>query len=293
MQSGGVVLSEQVFHIYTTGIINWANDAHREDGHNLIRSWVNSTRNNIIDRVPPHFKISIHHYDPLYSGSNQPIGEPDRMHIITQINDNLLEQDRQHPRVVNVEFLDKPLDLQQIQEIQLPYIIVDLAHIFLYPPIPFTVSIGGHYEEATCENMQINSLRFGYLGDPISFALSISDIVHIGDDGNVETWIDRMITTDRVPKDYNQLYPHDVIVNIHSKIIRNIEDKIKDLLGGIPFYRIEHILTHVKPSNNEIIKKLMDYFWNNNPFDVIINKIVTEVIQEKIDTIFSIEPLPE
>lgn len=292
IQSGGAVVPE-VFHIYTTGIVNWGNNLNREDRHNLIRSWVVSTRNNMIERVPSNFRISIHHYDPLYGDSNKPIGEPDRTRIITQVNDDLVEQDRQHPRVVNVEFLDQPLNLEVLKQIQRPHLIVDLAHIFLYPPIPFTVSIGGHYGEATSENMQINSLRFGYLGDSISFALSTSDIVRIGEDGNVETWIDRMITTGRVPEDYSPNYPDDIINKTNDRIIRGIEDKTKELLGGIFLYRIENILSAIKPPINEIIRKIMDKFWNNKPFDNIINEIVQEVIEEKADTIFSMEPLPE
>ena len=102
-----------------------------------------------------------------------------------------------------------------------------------------------------------------------------------------------MITTERVPEDYSPNYPDDIINKTKIKIIRGIEDKTKELLGGIFLYRIENILSAIKPPINEIIRKIMDKFWNNKPFDVMIDEIVKEVIEEKADTIFSMEPLAE
>ena len=253
--------SNNIFNIFTTGILNWVNNIYNnDDNQNLINIWNQSIRNSIISKIPSKFKINFYHYDP---------------HQITQeikniINNNLILKDKNNYRVQNSTFINQGLNLDKVQNTNL-HLVLDFASIFKYVKKINTVKIAGNYPgviQGTNE-LNIKSLRTGFLGDEFGQLLMLSEhIIKLKENGNMETYVDMMIKNNI---NYDEIVPSDFIENIYNEIIKKIRltftiDIVDEKMNNINLKQkiINDILFQLenKVQENKIIKDLIEKYKN-------------------------------
>ena len=253
--------SNNIFNIFTTGILNWINNIYNnDDNQNLINIWNQSIRNSIISKIPSKFKINFYHYDP---------------HQITQeikniINSNLILKDKNNYRVQNSTFINQGLNLDKVKNSNL-HLVLDFASIFKYVKKINTVKIAGNYPGVIQDTNELNikSLRTGFLGDELSQLLMLSDhIIKINENGNIETYVDMMIKNNI---NYDEIVPSDFIENIYNEIIKKIRltftiDIVDEKMNNINLKQkiINDILFQLenKVQENKIIKDLIEKYKN-------------------------------
>lgn len=278
------------FNIYTTGLSNW--QSYGQDNQNLIRIWNNGIRESIINLIPANFQIKLYHYDPLLNieaGLYKKINNADRKHSIDYINHNLILNDYTNNRVNNSIFIDNKLNLETIQT---PYIILDIAHIFIYPRKRKTVrqilSRRSYGEE-----LILNSVRFGFIGDELSLYLAKSNIFKVTEDGQVITYIDKMIDINNKEEkkdsgqksyDFDPTYPLGLLEDIYRKIVGLIERKIKEIKEVDSIIKIEDLRKRLI-TNEEIIKSIVNYIWNDFTSTQIIMKLTKFLLEKNMNSI--------
>lgn len=112
------------------------------------------------------------------------------------------------------------------------------------------------------KDLLINSVRFGFIGDPNPLELAKSKIFEIQEDGTVKSYIDKMIEINnkngftnpdgRIFK-FNSINPDEIIYDIKNKIINNV-------IQIIPAYEPEP----------DIIQSIINYIWNDISYEDII-----------------------
>lgn len=181
-QNGG---TPKVFNLYTTGIV---------DGSSLffLQKWVNIFRNSILRNIHPSFNhIIIKHYDPMTLNTCK-----EKLKMINAINEILIINDNcasTKDRKITSEFILEPINLKNIN---IPHLILDMAHIFDYLPKK-RIQLNNNYGDISNEILtNINSVYIGwyrpYEGISSEY-LASSDFVKVYDDGYVSTYIDRII----------------------------------------------------------------------------------------------------
>ena len=283
------VANDQVFHIYTTGIINWG--TFDDPTQNLIAAWNNGVREALIQKIPQNFNISLHHYDPIlgigqHEQPMQPIQGEDRQRQIDYAHANLIPGDFGNGRVVATEFIDRGFDAGR--GIQNPHLVIDLAHIFQYPYNIGTVIPGGNYGEGVGQPIPINSLRTGFLGNGFGAILGLADTVRVSDVGVVETYVDRMIARG---DQYNIDNPSDFIENIYERLRVSIENAVKRLKDNAPLFRVQHIIDAIRPDPIVLVNSILARLWNDFTIERIIEEITEHQIQVNIEVITAMNPL--
>ena len=275
---------DNTFHIYTTGIINWG--SFEDPGQNLINAWNNGVRELIIRKIPDGFNIKLHHFDPILEiSSNGPIKKTDqnRENYINYANENLIPSDLGNQRVIITNFIDEELDIENIQN---PHLIIDLGHIFKYPHIKYTVILGGNYGGSIGEPIKLNALRTGFLGNGFGSLLSLADTIRVNKYGNVETYVDLMISKGY---NYDENNPSSFIENIYHKLILNIENSVKNLKDNAPLFRVEHIIKKILPDTTSLLNSILVRLWNDFKPDRLISEITNNLVQLKIDIITTMD----
>ena len=259
------------FNVYTTGLSNWQST---EGDQNILKKWNSGIRENIVKLIPEKFGINFIHYDPFITydetGNEVKIIGDDRETEIKRIT-GMLSSDFTNKRVKSSIFIDDYLDLENLRS---PYIILDIAHIFVYPN---TINIVQKMKETPSgfegdgENLLINSVRFGFIGDKGSFNLAKSKLFEVLDDGSVITYIDKMIEInnmavtggegkgedERIYK-FNPINPADIIYEIKNKVLKYI-------------YDITRNEQFIKSLN--ITESIINYIWNNMTPKQIVDKL--------------------
>jgi hypothetical protein len=281
--AGSAVLSQ--FNIFTTGIVNWAN-FYQED-QNLIQIWNKELKKFIFSKISPNFtEINIYHYDPIYdAGTRSRLAISKIKESIEYVNSNLIPNDFGTERVNLSEFFDRPLDIARIQALRNPYIILDFAHVFDYIPLKNHVVIGNNYSEDSDQRpLKLNVLRTGYIGNGFGRLFSTTNTFTINPDGSLYTYIDKMID---LGIEYDYKNPEYYFETILKKTIQRIEQTVKDLKGGTPIYKIEHIINDVLPEQMNLVNLIVDKFMNGTYSDseTIIVELTQEVISLKLEFI--------
>lgn len=236
---------DKLFHVYTTGLSNWQS---QEGNQNIIEKWNSEVIVNIIKLIPTEYKICFRHFDPLVSIDLINISNEERLKEIDRIKTFLL-QNFEDDRVIGSVFIDKYLNLEELIP---PYIILDFAHIFVYTDTMHTVqkiieTPSGEFK-GDGQDLLINSVRFGFIGDPNPLQLAKSKIFEIQEDGTVKSYIDKMIEInnnngftnpdDRIFK-FNSINPDEIIYDIKNKIIDNVKqmfpvyEPVQDIIPSI------------------------------------------------------------
>lgn len=284
--------TNNTYNIFTTGIVNWF--GFDDDEQNLINFWNNELKNIIISKIPSNFtEIKIYHYDPIltiFEGNLIQLPEgSQRNEIKDYVDKNLILNDKATDRVNHSEFIDTRLDIDTVQEIGQPYIVLDFAHIFRYIQIPNYVTYANYYREGlNQEPLSLNVLRTGFIGNGFGRDFSKANTFRINPDGSLYTYIDKMIDLEI---DYNidepQKYFEEIVKDVNNLII----DKIKELKGVDSMFKVQHIINEVKPSDVDLINSIMIRFWDDKPRQQIIEEVVNYYIEKKIDKILEMIPI--
>ena len=203
LQNGGAVpLPEKNrinFTIYTTGISNWLNSRENENSNQNIARIYNNLKGNIINQIPLRYNISIKHYDPLIGGhidtsNNNYKNRFDKLCENLNYIGNITNNEVMDNVIVsNSEFLAKEFKLSDISMNE-PYLILDFAHLFTYTANPNVVEYGRNYfNPIQPVEVDLNVIRTGFLGDPISTALfGSNNLFKVNQDNTILTLTKKM-----------------------------------------------------------------------------------------------------
>jgi len=274
---GSYIPEKPIFHIYTTGIVNWAH--FDEEDQNLINKWKDGICQNIVGKIPIHFDIKIHHYDPLLFVSDDPANS--RTGLIQYVNDNLILHDTQYGRVRSSEFHDESFNASLVEH---PYLVFDMAHIYRFLPFVGQVRIGGSYGEEPSEPVQLHVLRTGFVGNSeTAFDLARSDSFTINEVGVVRTFTDQII--DNPDYELIDTEPSDYIDNMVDVIRRKIEDAIIGLTGKKYFEIDEFLKTFIQKNRTIIVNLIINRIWMNINPDIIKEEIIGYIMDNNIEEI--------
>lgn len=287
-QTGGSSLvtntENNIFTIYTTGLYDSGSNT------NLIDLWNSDVRDNIISLIPENFRIKFIHYDPLvvWNLDKAKFEKIENQGTITtiknELEDILQKKDMENNRVIESIFINEYFDINNIN-LEKPYIILDIAHLFLYENKVKTVK---KLDRSDNREYNINSVRFGYIGDGgIPLILAKSKLFEINNNGEVITYIDKMINSGIK---FDGVYPSGVIQNIYNEIKKKIKENI---------FRLTNITDTV--DNDEIVKNcvsnivkefdniiyIINYIWQNYKQEQVINTIVNEIVEENLNAILA------
>lgn len=272
-----------IFTIYTTGLYDSGNK-------NLINLWNTDVRDNIISLIPKNFRIKFIHYDPLivWNLDKAKFEKIENQGTITtiknEIEDILQKKDMENNRVIESIFINEYFDINNIN-LEKPYIILDIAHLFLYKNKVKTVK---KLDRSDNREYNINSVRFGYIGERgIPLILAKSKLFEVNNNGEVITYIDKMISSGI---NFEGRYPSGVIQNIYNEIKKKIKENI---------FRLTNITDTV--DNDEIVKNcvsnivkefdniiyIINYIWQNYKQEQVINTIVNEIVEENLNAILA------
>jgi len=185
------------FTIYTTGLADgypgladgYSGLADGYPGSESLASyWIkpDGIFDNILKLIPSNYRISIVHSDILHLR--------DEIELETELNGFFgLEDLKKDDRVISSTFTTAELNFEVIsrQDIK-SYIIIDIAHVFLYTSIQKQV-IYQPYSGDQQTIMPLNVVYFGFPPYYISQILLHSTIFRISDEGYITTYIDRLI----------------------------------------------------------------------------------------------------
>jgi hypothetical protein len=286
-QTGGTSLvnnnENSIFTIYTTGLYDSSNK-------NLINLWNSDVRDNIISLIPENFRIKFIHYDPLVVWNNDKAkfekieNQGTITTIKSELEDILQKKDMENNRVTESIFTNEYFDINKIN-LEKPYIILDIAHLFLYENKVKTVK---KLDRSDNIEYNINSVRFGYIGEGgIPLILAKSKLFEVNNNGQVITYIDKMINSGIK---FNGIYPSDAIQNIYNEIIKQIKKNIFNFTGIKDTVDNDEIVKNcvsniVKEFDN--IRLIINYIWQNYKQEQIINTIVSKIVEENVEIILA------
>ena len=233
------------YTIYTTGIAEWG----KLD--NMYKYWNETLCSKICNTIPLTFNI----INIIHSDTFADIDENEKNPIEEEINKNLWNITNIDTRIKTILFQKDPLNFTEIKNQKLPYLIVDLAHIFAYTGItnkdPYgstEVYIYGHYGEEKGENIFLNIFYPDYVGQeqPDSDLKITSrqiiegktNIIRIESDGYFLSIINILSNKERF-KDFDNYYPLTKIKNMMKKIKLKIQSKYKEKYNGYDRFDIE------------------------------------------------------
>jgi len=251
----------KTFYIYTTGLGCWSDPI-------LTQYWDSTIRENILKNIDESFtKIVFEHYDPFID-----IDEPTK------------EKFRKE-NIDKCEFIDKFIDLDKINTLNKdnmhPHLLIDFAHILNYLPNKETITSNSYGEKKSIKYNHINSLYFGFLGDPIPRHIATLKLFDMDSNGKITTYIDKLIRLGYVMcDDINPLTdPIKIIKNIIIIVKRDLEQILK-AKGKSPVLiddlNIENTSDYYKDAINMIMiqnkspKELQDFLYNM--IEPLVNK---------------------
>ncbi len=276
---GTSIIKKQVFHIYTTGIINWGQFEKEED--NLIKKWNDGILQNIVGKIPTNFDIRIYHYDPLND-----IRLEDKPRIIDYINYNLIQYDKQESdRVISSEFHAEAFNESFVERLH-PHLVFDMGHVYRFLHIVGQVKNGGWYGEEPSEPVQLHVLRTGFVGNSeTAFDLARSDSFTINEVGVVRTFTDQIIDNpdyeliDTEPSDFiNYMIDNDTT---KDTITHKLKDYLEVLMVKKNFLEIHDISVNLIQEHRTIIVNLiMNRIWKNIKPEIIKDDVVKYIINQ-------------
>ena len=273
-----------IFTIYTTGLYDSGSNT------NLIDLWNSDVRDNIISLIPENFRIKFIHYDPLvvWNLDKAKFEKIENQGKITTIKSELevilQKKDMENNRVIESIFINEYFDINNIN-LEKPYIILDIAHLFLYENKVKTVK---KLDRSDNREYNINSVRFDYIGEGgIPLILAKSKLFEVNNNGQVLTYIDKMISNGI---EFGGDYPSKVIQNIYNEIKKKIKENIFRLTNITDTVDNDEIVKNcvsniVKEFDN--IRLIINYIWENYNEERIIEIIVSKIVEENIETILT------
>ena len=278
---------KEPFYLYTTGIVNWAEFQYEDQ--NLIQIWNNALRNFIISKIPNNFSIILHHFDPILDLDNnlKPLPDGDKKTtILNYVQNELLANDRIHPRIIDSNFSDKGINPFEIQNIDFHHLVLDFAHIFIHEP-DNSVTIKNYKEEMKSVPISLNVLRTGFIGNGFGRIFTFTDNIRIQDTGEITTYVNKLI---ELEIDYDPVNPSDTIEKIFVDILRRFERGIQELKGGQPYFKVKHIIDTVKPNDIDFVNSIMLRLWDNKPLEQIKEEVINYYISKNQGRILKMKP---
>ena len=282
-QEGGY---NNIFHIYTTGIANWGNPDANGDVNIL---WSECFCQQICAMIPHRFRtIDITHCDLLLY-----VDEEKKEDLYLNIQQKLLNQNIPL-KVRNVDFQTDPLDFELISIQEIPYIVIDIAHIFGYvidelsSNIITRAYIKGAYGEDIRNPISLNVVYLGFLENGTnSINLSETSFFNVNTDDTITTYINKILNNERFilikTEDYDQVI--DPMLKI-DELVKNIIKKIYDGIrrrysGSIDIYdeKNKHNVIEI-----ELKKELINLIMTT---DIIENVLIDSIYSHIMKKYFS------
>ena len=320
LQNGGAILGEEgtIFNIYTTGLTNWLDAREDQSSNQNIAKIYNDLKENFFNNIPPRFNVRITHYDPMIGSIDASANNTELIKNLCKNIDYLNNVTNNdviiNPIIVHSEFIAKGLTLEDINR-DLPYMILDFAHVFTYTANPNVVEYGRNYQVPTgIQELDLNVIRPGFLGDIIPSAVFGSrELFRINDSNQIITLNKKMrrtlpyLLTEEYW--YNGREPSDLFINLIREGIRGtpelerinpikhrLENQLRELLSlslDEAQRRVQVKLSDVNFVKN-ITNKIISAIWNdmlpNNlnasgraDFENYLNLITGEIIQENYE----------
>ena len=166
------------------------------------------------------YQISISHFDPLI------IEEISQEKVDLQEKNiefikELSVKERQLPGIISSNFYDLEFN-ENVVDISEPHLILDFAHIFSYTENPDIQQLGVFYHQDRSNSRNIvnlNVLRFGFLGDIIAQVIFRVNPLFIVENGSIVTLT--KIIQRKLPILISQNYLEDPIMLFFEKVVRN------------------------------------------------------------------------
>jgi hypothetical protein len=255
------------FVIYTSGIANWV------DVDTIIKNWIGyNILNNILTLIPDTYtNIKLRHYEPLYYG----VENAKKIHPsqVKKIKDLLQNNDLKYDRVTQSLFFPESLpDIKMTKD----YLIIDFAHIFQYTNQIGIVKLAGHYNENDLFEKKLKTVYIGFIGNPIdenlngdivSHGIILNNFFKVLDNGQVETYIDKMI---QMNYDFDPKYPQDKINHIINNVKKNLMNKWREIYDKVDD-------TFDKQFNNTFVllltKSIMNYIMKNYRQEILVSLV--------------------
>tara|TARA_Y100000991_G_C21974453_1_gene351357 strand:- start:4864 stop:5901 length:1038 start_codon:yes stop_codon:yes gene_type:complete len=220
---GKAALEENIFRLYTTGIGNWLEAYEGNTSNQNISQYYEIFKENIFSQIFenfPGYQISISHFDPLI------IEEISQEKVDLQEKNiefikELSVKERQLPGIISSNFYDLEFN-ENVVDISEPHLILDFAHIFSYTENPDIQQLGVFYHQDRSNSRNIvnlNVLRFGFLGDIIAQVIFRVNPLFIVENGSIVTLT--KIIQRKLPILISQNYLEDPIMLFFEKVVRN------------------------------------------------------------------------
>lgn len=166
----------EIFLIKTTGCADATEGLHYYPG--LLYILLNTIIPNLLSQLPQHFtQVIIQHHDILLDKEKYHIN---KLYFVQYLNQIIQSYEHKlDERIVHHSFTDKPLDIQQID---CPHFVIDMAHIFHY----------GHSKQIINNDLHksyyFNCIYIGWNNEKFAN----KKLYEINQDGSVRTYIDCM-----------------------------------------------------------------------------------------------------
>ena len=312
--SGGsnAAAEENIFNLYTTGIGNWLEAYEGNTSNQNISQYYELFKENIFSQIFtnfPGYQIAISHYDPLIIDEISQ-DKVDLQEKNLKFIKELCVNESQLPGIISSNFYDLEFN-ENVVDTSEPHIILDFAHIFSYTENPDIQQLGlfYHQDKSNLRNIvNLNVLRFGFLGDIISQAIFRVNPLFIVESGTIVT-LTKLIQR-KLPVLIEENYLGDPIALFFEKIVRddfsrNYQENLSRVESvkstivrkleqqGIPFTKASEIVNANFAENidllTEICQILVIKILNDDlPVDLTLNEEGREFLRNLIDEISEI-----
>lgn len=243
-----------LFHIYTTGIADYGKI------DTIIKEWNTNTFKHVLNHFEGDYTFNVIHSDILDNPNNmffdidkEILEENIRTELVSdfelkKINDEL------YKNVLSITFTTNELDLQSIYDSNIPYIIIDFAHVYTYTNnfnIVYPTYIGSNSDEKyenMCERKIISKLRFFKINK---------------DTNEVISYAHKLIKNFDIPNNIDmEHHPDDMFFNILTQIKKNTMTSLFAIftdgsLRNVIFNEIDKMFTF------DIINDIMENIMND------------------------------
>ena len=219
----------------------------------------------------------------------KPLPEGDKKTtILNYVQNELLANDRIHPRIIDSNYSDEGINPFEIQDIDFPHLVLDFAHIFIHEKSPNIVTIKNYREEMKSDPIRLNVLRTGFIGNGFGRVFTFTDNIRIQNTGEITTYVNKLI---ELRIDYDPANPSDAIEKILFDIVLVFEKSIKQIKGVDALHRVKHIVNTVKPNDIDFVNSIMLRLWDNKPLEQIKEEVINYYISKNQERILEMNPL--
>ena len=253
---------KNTFIIFTTGL--------RDEG--IFQFWTeDSYYNYLLKLIPSNFtRIKFLHFDPFFNFSYENF--MNKKQIINDI-------EKSSERIVLSEFYNIGFPFELFDFSELNHLLIDFAHIFIYN-YKYQVLTSDHYSsyqnyKKNILSPNLKSVYFGYRNDN----LALSKFVKIEPNGNLNTYIDKLIFHQI---EFDQQYPYSIFDDYYRNFTNDFIKKYfrpkypKDVM----FF--DDNITKNKNISNNIFNLYLSKLFNNDFSLTDLNDNVFYVINQEL-----------